>query len=333
MTKLIDSSYLKVTSNEEGGIWIIDGDKMPKKMDIKVDEFVEDVVGSNKYKFVRVLASPVNYNLITKLYTLKEKGLVESLQLATPALMQSNRPESSLLRMRLCTLPASLGGFHEATDDDFTIYTMARLARILRSIEIKMLDCGNHIPLKLEREYKKVCSVMIDTLNTHPVWQYISFIDSIDPVIAGVVLANIGDPRWFVNPDKPDRLSRMYSWMGLAGEHNCPDKIYRKNSTMLCWYGGNYGGFVEYKDFPTIVKDKLSDPACFILKHAYDTWGPEHAVWPREKISKYLIKFIRLAWLDCIYPYPNPWMEGLFDYRTFFKSSKDLKEFTNFIEK
>ena len=115
MTKIIDSSYLKVTSDEEGKIWIIDGDKMPRKVGIGVDEFVDSILDSKEHKFLRVLAAPINYRLITRLYQLKKGGSIDSVQIATPLLMQKNRPESSLLRMRLCTLPASLGGFHEVT--------------------------------------------------------------------------------------------------------------------------------------------------------------------------------------------------------------------------
>lgn len=333
MTKIIDSSYLKVTSNEDGNIWIIDGDKMPKKVSSSPEEFIGDVMGSDKHKFVRVLASPVNYNLITKLCGLKAKGQIESLQIATPSLMQSKRPESSLLRMRLCTLPASLGGFHESTTDDFAIYTMARLARVLKTVELKIESCKGKVPIKVRNEHSKVVLAMTEAVTNHSVWPYLSFIDSIDPVIAGVVLASIGDPRWFINPDRPDRLSKLYSWMGLSGDRSCPDKVYRKNTIMLCWYGGNMGGFREYENFPVIIKDKIKDPNFFVIKYAHDRWGVDWTKWPRNMVSKYLLRFIRLSWLDCIYPYPNPWMEPLFDYSTFFKSNSHLKEFKDFIKK
>jgi hypothetical protein len=147
------------------------------------------------------------------------------------------------------------------------------------------------------------------------------------------VLTSIGDPRWFVNPDRPDRLSKLHSWMGLSGDKSCKDKIYRRKATELCWYGGSLGGYREYKDFPTILKDKIADPSCFVIKYACDRWGPDPLYWPYDKISKYLIKFVRLSWLDCIYPYPNPWMEELFDYKSIFKAKGSAKAFESFIEK
>lgn len=332
MTKIIDSSYLKVTSDEDGKIWVIDGDKMPKKVGIGVGEFVDSMLGSKEHKFVRVLASPLNYPLITKLYQLKKVGNIDSVQIATPLLMQKNRPESSLLRMRLCTLPASLGGFHEVTCDDFAMYTLAGMVDSLRKVELNKKKDGS-LTLKSQKEYDKLCLSITDLLAAQPIWSYVSFIDSLDPVLMAAVLTSIGDPRWFINPDRPDRLSKLYSWMGLSGDRSCDGKTYRRKCTELCWYGGSLGGYREYKDFPTILKDKVGDPGCFIVKYAFDKWGPDPSLWPHDRISKFLIKFVRLSWLDCIYPYPNPWMEGLFDYKSIFKSKGSTRSFESFIKK
>jgi len=52
-------------------------------------------------------------------------------------------------------------------------------------------------------------------LSFHPVWPFVSFIPFIDRHSIVNVLAEIGDPRRFINPFKPNRLSRLHSYLGI----------------------------------------------------------------------------------------------------------------------
>ena len=52
-------------------------------------------------------------------------------------------------------------------------------------------------------------------LRFHPTWPFLSFIPFMDYRSIVHVLAEIGDPRRFINPFKPNRLSRLYSYLGV----------------------------------------------------------------------------------------------------------------------
>lgn len=328
MAKLIDSSYLKVIADNDHKVWAIDGDKTPKELGVYVDEFVNEIKATGRHKLIRVIASEGNHPLITKLYRCKMDGDLDSVQLATPSLLQKNKPASSLLRMRMCALPASLGGWHEMTSDDFVMYTMARLVYFYYNLEIKTKKDGSPT-LKSKKQMDDIFSHITNLLNNHPVWPYLSFIDGINPVAAADVLTSICDPRWFVDPDRPDRLSKLYSWLGLSGHEGSSQKLRRAASAKACWISD----YVEFKRDSGLLGKKLKDPSCFILKHANKKWGSDDAKWPDSCVSKYLVKFIKLSWMDCIYPFPNPWMEPLFNYSEFFKDPAATKAFRAFIVK
>ena len=40
-------------------------------------------------------------------------------------------------------------------------------------------------------------------------------------------------------------------------------------------------------------------------------------------MSQLFIKFVKVAWMDSLYPFPNPWMERILDPRIFFSDEID----------
>jgi hypothetical protein len=332
MAKIIDSSYLKITADEAGNVWAIDGDKLPKITSDSTGEFVDALKSSGRFKLVRVLAAPINHKIIPLLYDAKAEGCIDSLQLASPIMHQKSRPESSLIRMRLCTLPPSLGGWHEMTYDESLVYKMSNLSESALNIEPKFKKNGC-LSVSTLKKLKDIDDSIEALIVKHPIFKYMSFIDDIRPHILGSLIGKICDPRWFVDPNRPDRLSKLFSWVGLCGNVGTVDKDRRRIEALICWAGTEMYGFNSYKNSSELLSNKIADPGCFILKYACDKWGMDFNKWPIETITKYFIKFLRLAWLDCIYPYPNPWMERLFDYSYFFKNREDLKAFTSFIKK
>jgi len=331
MAKMIDSLYYKITADNSGKVWAVDGNGLPKVVCQDVNAYIDDLLDNgSKNKLIRILAAPVNYSLISGFYTAKQEKLVESVQVAGPTLMQKNRPESSLIRMRLCTLPPSLGGWHEMTNDDFIVYTMGTHIEMCKSLSYRFKKDGTPTASTLKK-VKEFDTTIGWLMARHSMFKRLSFIDDINPVMLGRLVGSIGDPRWFVDPDRPDRLSRLFSWVGLHGPVKSACKAIRRIEATICWEGTDTYGFRSYNSDPDKLSAKLNDPGCFILKYASDKWGSDFKKWPYEKITKYFIKFLRLSWLDSIYPYPNPWMEPLFDYSQFFKNKNDLDAFKKFI--
>ena len=107
------------------------------------------------------------------------------------------------------------------------------------------------------------------------------------------------------------------------------DKSRRAVSLKACWLNN----YVEFKHDDSIVKKMMLEPSNFIIKHAYDKWGPDDNKWLDNKVSKFFLKYIKLSWMDCIYPYPNPWMEPMFIYSDIFKDEINLKAFKAHIKK
>jgi hypothetical protein len=78
----------------------------------------------------------------------------------------------------------------------------------------------------------------------HPAWPAISFINTLNCEYACKLLNEIVDPRWFIHPRRPERLSRLYSYLGLtpANVHailrsGAGDRyIERANIAVKSWY-------------------------------------------------------------------------------------------------
>ena len=332
MSKIIDSSYLKVIIDDDGTVWGIDGDKLPKILFKSPNEFYLTINSTTKYKCIRMLATPENYHIIDALYHLKVDNKIDSLQLASPSMMQKDRPESSLIRMRLCTLPASLGGWHEITDDEAVIYKIACFLKSLFDERNKFKKDGS-IRQSFINNQNSISLTISQLVLKHPLFKRLSFIDDLDPVSLAKIVGSICDPRWFVDNERPERLSKLYSWMGISGPVDSPIKALRRQESFLCWAGDPEEGFMSYRHDAEKLKFKLKEPGCFIIRHAYEKYGNKVETWPFEKITKYFLKFLKMSWLDSIYSYPNPWMEPVFDYSQFFKNKDDLKAFTDFIKK
>ena len=50
----------------------------------------------------------------------------------------------------------------------------------------------------------------------HPAWHALSFLPSLDENAACRLLCEIVDPRWYVHPHRPGRLSKLYTYLGLT---------------------------------------------------------------------------------------------------------------------
>src|SRR5690606_9579989 len=94
------------------------------------------------------------------------------------------------MRQHLRGLPTSLGGWHAFGPADYPTYAMA-----------EALAAGQS-PLGL--------------LRRHPVWPLLRFIMHLQPAPTCALLATILDPRWYVDPARPDSLSRLKAYLGLS---------------------------------------------------------------------------------------------------------------------
>jgi hypothetical protein len=50
-------------------------------------------------------------------------------------------------------------------------------------------------------------------------------------------------------------------------------------------------------------------------------------------MSQLFIKYVRMSWMDSLYPFPNPWMEPLLDPDLFFSDPRDAIGFKKHMNK
>ena len=151
---------------------------------------------------VRLLGTIENAPLIEALYRSRHAhGKPISIQLGSPVacLHDDERVSASMIFDRMdvldCLRP-SVGGWHELTYRDHISYALAR--EIYAS--------------------KGRCSASAARLLTaHPAWPAVSFPATHNETRAALLLALLLDPRWYVDPSRPNRFARLKSAFGLGG--------------------------------------------------------------------------------------------------------------------
>ena len=289
-----ESKTCKLTMDQSNRVWVVMGDTTPICTNLTIEEYLPTMVKSKKfYGGVRVLGSHLNAKLISGLYSLGVSRQIDSLEIGKPDRVFNLSPEESLLKMRTLELPEYMGGWHTATTQDHISYSVAAM-------------------LQTNKDSVEAISLM----KQHPLWGYATFVNGIDEASFVHVLSYILDPRWFVDTDKPYRLSRMYSWLGLMHGTQSEEKIKRKEKVHGCWASGTALG----ADHDKKIKWDIADEANKLFANKQE--------WHMElRSSQLFIRYIRMAWLDCFYPYPNPWMERVLDPDLFFKSEDSALKF------
>lgn len=157
-------------------------------------------------------------------------------------------------------------------------------------------------------------------LKQHPAWSFLSFIPFIDKHSIGNILAEIGDPRRFVHPFKPNRLSRLYAYMGVNysnGKRFFEDETPGMNfdralSVFNAWH--NEKACEYYK------QHKPSRPEDFLWRIFMTNSDPAISL---TKVSKRLLDYIYLLWRAKLTTH----QEVKFMPSMFFKREDELKAF------
>jgi len=303
--KAVDRKALKLHVSD-GKVWYIRGAGMPEPSHVSVDEFLEGPVARSADHF-RLVGSHSNAVLITKLFHLKQKDLISSVEVATPLVCvteaERRNPEAMLARMRLCSQPPSKGGFHEVTENDYRSYAL--------SVEV----------LKAAKHGAATSKQALRLLNSHPAWKALSFITSLDPAHVAGLISYIRDPRWFIDPCYPDRLGKLEASLGLnpktqAGVAGVAPKWrhhQRCSLVLRCWK--NDAKIPEVKENFELVTP-LPVPSCHQIglapyDFAWRVWGNRmgiglpnvepNPVLADLRASQRLIAFLRHTWLSELY--------------------------------
>lgn len=244
-------------------------------------EFVEqDWVQSGQS--IRVLGDWDNADLIMRLWNAKiAANLPLKIYLARPH-RQTTHAGETVSWMRQLDIPPSCGGWHEMTTADYPTYGLISLVQ------------------RMEEPRKS--DLMIRLLQAHPTWPVFSFIQGGDPYWAAALISFIGDPRWHVDPVRPDRSAAYYWFLGLGRTESAhwawqaylrhpvePLAEYRRVAAVVeAWLPP---GQLEWKD--------AGRPDGFLLRFANSREDPVRGVLAGCRL---FARFLRDVWLDRLTP-------------------------------
>ncbi len=222
-----EEEILKIHLAPSGNVWYSDGIENPRAASGGLSGFVGGLATHGSLHF-RVLGIPSHAPLIMELYqrycSHRKDG---TLEVASPLICENERerhdPEIALYRMRQCLFPPSLGGWHHFTELDYPSYAIAaQLAK----------DKGFNDHIRR-------------LLLTHPAWHDLTFIPTIRAEYVVHLLSYIIDPRWFVDFNYPERITKIKTYLGLTprvmravsrGEAK-DARSKRCRAALYCWKG------------------------------------------------------------------------------------------------
>lgn len=216
-----ERDVVKLHTTPAGQLWWCDGELLPQ---ISPRDIIANILRREK-PVVRLLGIRENAYMIVKLHgLLPESG--GHVEVASPRVCDTKEevrsPVISLHRMRQCMLPASLGGWHTVTAADIATY------RLLASLY-------DGVP----------AGELVEDFKCHPVYRYLSFIDTLDISAAVKVVGRIVDPRWHVSLQHPESLAGLRMRMGVSprclqrldADDITTDGAIALNDVLGCWYG------------------------------------------------------------------------------------------------
>lgn len=172
-------------------VWLAAGDAVPVPVPGGLPVVLQQLVDRCPPQ-VRILGATCNASLICRVYESLPDGC--SLYLGTPAICEGGQeladPGVSLCRSRQLMLSSSLGGWHAAMATEVDVYSWVDDPDV--SAETATAD-----------------------LLRQPVWADLSWIPGIDPVAMRSLFGMVRDPRWFVDWERPERLTRLCTYLGL----------------------------------------------------------------------------------------------------------------------
>ena len=193
-----EANITRLQLGADGRMWYATGPAAPS---VTADSrgFIEEISDNGQPHF-RVIGTAFNAPLIVDLYQRHCSPRCSGrLEVASPNLCESgdelHDPEIALYRMRQWNVPPSLGGWHRVDELDYPTYAMA--AQLHRDGG----HVGDHLRLLLK---------------SHPLYNDLTFIPTLNMDTVIHLLTVIVDPRWFVDTRNPYRLSRLKTYLGLS---------------------------------------------------------------------------------------------------------------------
>jgi len=320
-------------------IWYLDAaDGLLRCLDVPAEEIFEHVCFRGVDR-VQMIGRQNSVELALRLYAKRNEGKLSSVQLCSPLVCRTAseraNPAAALWALSNFSMAPSLGGFHEMSESDYAAYSLANVVHLLA------------------RSHRDNPKVIDKHLYAHPAWPAISFIKSVNKLAVAGLLAHILDPRWFVDPCKPDSNAKLYSWLGLNPKTqahvsaNAPKYRYhaRCRLVLLSWKRAEYENRIretfDYREVQPIVGDM--EPGTAPYDFVWRVWAKrmgfgtnifpqisDTQTIPDLRASQRFVEFVRAVWLAAIYKNSRSVPDGgasLFRPEDFFRNTIEAQAF------
>lgn len=297
-----DDLILKVHTGPDGRVWHLDGDRLPESTGRPVGEYVKDAPALMRADRVRFMGVPANAELAMHLFSRKVHGDLAGLEVCSPLACETSarreKPESVLFDLRKWApaIRPSLGGWHQFENLDYVSYA---------------------ISAGLQR--KADAAHLVRFLKDHPVWYALAGVPHLNLGAVCELVGGLLDPRFYVDLQEPDRLSKLEAFLGLdpkiaACEGRSPEPTRqhdRYRTALRCWKNDDPG-----KETARVM------PELFLRRTYHEAGGG----WKGDlKATKRFVHYLRHCWLDALYPV-RYWAEPLFAPEHFFTEAKETVE-------
>lgn len=260
-------SELRLHVDDDRRVWWGDARRSAKRSELTSDEFVrQDVV--HEAVTLRLFGTPGNAELLWRLHLQRaRREQFGTVWVHNPQGCRPGTPASAALRQLWQP------GLPQAIDQQAHVFSAAEYPAYLLVDEM------------LRRNHAASSATFL--LAAHPAWTAASFLGCSTPhrrLGLAKLLAAVGDPRWFRDPARPNRLNRLLAHLGLGGWQSTFDHKCRAAAVRTAW-GGDED---DCDDVHSIL--------CRILgPQARDAGG-------LRRVDRFFVRFLNLVWLQRLSP-------------------------------
>lgn len=289
-------SIVGVHCSDVGVLWYAQNTDTPTKFSGTISEFIESELFQSAV-VLRVPGAKSNVPLLLAAHAAINRGSGPRLEVGSPAVCDTaedrKNPAMLLLQGRACQLAASVGGWHEFTRLDYPSYALAQ-------------HCKND------------AVAATPYLRAHPARRVFDFV-KVDPRIAAYLIAEILDPRWFVDRESPDRSARLERYLGLT--------LGTVVSVLETGETGNYSDALKSRCRLAICAGAGSqipatEPAGFLARIRQQYGGVKGVL----RATQVFVRLLRGVWLDGL-SVGRPKGGRLFVPEYFFKTPEEAAAF------
>jgi len=301
---MLMDDVLRLHTDGDGNVWAGCNGYLAIDTQLQPEVFVREGMFQHASK-VRVIGCRQNADLIVKAFAQQhgDYAIHQEVRIVSPAICLSqhrlNDPEFVLQRLWQPGLNAMTPwSWHPMENGDYTAYLLAST---------------------MQKEGDEPGDIFLRTFQYHPAWAACSFVPTSDMWEAGKLAVEIVDPRWYNHPERPQRSSKLMSYLGL-NPANCNAvwdgpavgiKQARARLVADAWFG-NYQGH------------NIDEPSNFLWRifrhHGENGKGLLLA-------SKAFVQFVKLVWLQYLLP-----SRHIFDPEVFFKHEYEVEAFKSHLQ-